>query len=61
MRDAGLCALGDEVEDGGAGGFGAGSCSGGNGDEGEEFGGDGEAFAEWCVDEVKEVGLCGVC
>lgn len=57
MRDAGLCALADEVEDGCAGGLGA--CAGGcrDGDEREERLGDWEAFAERGVDEVKEVVL----
>lgn len=55
MRDSGFCALGDQVEDGGAGCFGAGACRGGDGDEGEKLGFDGEAFAEGGVDEVEEV------
>lgn len=45
MGDAGFGALGDEVEDGGAGGFGAGACGGGDGDEREKRLGDWEAFA----------------
>lgn len=57
VRDTRLCALGDEVEDGGAGGLRASSCGCGDGDEGEEFGRDGEAFAERGVDEVEEVGV----
>ena len=59
VRDACLCALGDEVEDGGACCLGAGSCGCGDSDEGEEFGGDGEAFAERGVDEIEEVGVWG--
>ena len=55
MRDSGFCALGDQVEDGGAGCFGAGACGGGDGDEGAEGGFYGEAFAEGGVDEVEEV------
>lgn len=57
VRDTGLCALGDEIEDGGARCLGPGSCGCGDGDEGEEFGWDGEAFAERGVDEVEEVGV----
>jgi hypothetical protein len=53
--DARLCALGDEVEDGGTRCLGAGACGCGDGDEGKEFGWDGEAFAERGVDEVEEV------
>lgn len=59
MGDAGLCALGDEVEDGGAGGFGASTCGGGDGDEGFEGAGYGEATAEGGVDKVEEVGVWG--
>jgi hypothetical protein len=55
--DAGLCALGDEVEDGGACCLGPGSCGCRDGDEREEFGWDGQAFAERGVDEVEEVGV----
>ena len=57
VSDAGLCALGDEIEDGGACCLGPGSCGCGDGDEGEEFGWDGEAFAERSVDKVEEVGV----
>lgn len=52
VRDACFGALGDEVEDCGAGGFGAGSCCGWDGDEGLEGLVDGETFAEWSIDEV---------
>jgi hypothetical protein len=58
--DTGLCALGDEVEDGGARCLRPGSCGCGDGDEGEEFGRDGETFAERGVDEVEEVRVWGV-
>lgn len=47
----------DQVEDGGSGGFGAGSCGRGHGDQGLQFGGDGLALANWGVDEVEEVGV----
>jgi len=58
VRDSGFCALGDQVEDGGAGCFGAGACGGGDGDEGAEGRFYGEAFAEGGVDEVEEVVVC---
>ena len=45
VRDAGFRFLVDQVEDGGAGRFGAGAGCGGHGDEGLEFGSDGLAFA----------------
>lgn len=57
MRDAGFCALGDQVEDGGSCRFGAGAGGCGDGDEGVEFRGNGKAFAEGCVDEIEEVGV----
>ena len=55
VSDSGFCFLGDEVEDCGAGRFGAGTGGGRDGDEGEEGLGYGEAFAEGSVDEVEEV------
>ena len=57
MSDAGFGFFGNEVEDGGAGGFGAGACGCGNGDERGEGFCDGHAFAERGVDEVEEFGL----
>jgi hypothetical protein len=55
--DACLCALGDEVEDGGARCLGSGSCGCRDGDKGKELGRDGEAFAERGVDKVEEIGV----
>ena len=55
MGDAGFCFLGDEVEDGGAGCFGAGAGGGGDGDEREERFGDGQTAAKGGVDEVEEL------
>lgn len=55
VGDASLCALGDEVEDGGAGGLGPGARGGGHRDEGLEGLVDGPAVAEGRVDEVEEV------
>lgn len=57
VGDAGLGALGDEVENGGAGGLGAGARGGGDGDEGLERLVDGAAVAEGRVDKVQEVGV----
>jgi len=57
VGDAGFGFLGDEVEDGGAGGFGAGAGGGGDGDEGGEGFRDWHAFSEGRVDEVEEFGV----
>lgn len=56
VGNACFCFFGDEVEDGGAGRFGAGAGGGGDGDEGGQGFVDGEAFAEGGVDEVEEAG-----
>lgn len=57
MGDARLCALGDEVEDGGAGGLATRAGGGGDGDEGLEGLVDRAAFSEGRVDKVEEVGF----
>lgn len=57
VGDAGLGALGDEVEDGGARGFGPCPSGRGDGDEGLQGLVDGPAVSEWRVDEVQEVGV----
>jgi hypothetical protein len=58
VRDASLCALGDEVEDSGSGCLRTGSCGCGHSNEREKFVWDGKTLSEWCVDEVEEVSLC---
>lgn len=57
VGDSGLGALGDEVEDGGAGGLGPGPRGRGHGDEGLEGLVDWAPVAEGRVDEVQEVGV----
>lgn len=57
VGDAGLGALGDQVEDGGAGGLGPGACGRGDGDEGLQGLVDGAAVAEGRVYKVQEVGV----
>lgn len=47
--------FGDEVEDGGAGRFGAGASCCGDCDEWKQGFGYGEAEAEWGVDKVEEI------
>lgn len=58
VRNASLCSLGDEVEDGGASRLGTSAGRGGNGDQGQKSRSDGHAFAERGVDEVEEIILC---
>ncbi|KAH4132656.1 hypothetical protein HBH47_000540 [Parastagonospora nodorum] len=57
MSDSGFRTLGNKVEDGGTGCFGAGSCCCGDSDEGEEFSGDGHSLAEGCIHKVEEIGF----
>ena len=59
VGDAGLGTAARQVEDGGSGRFGAGACRCWDGDERVERARDGLTLAEWCVDKVEEVGVCG--
>lgn len=54
--------VGYEVEYGGTGGFGTGSCGGRDGYQGEERLIYRSSFAKWCVDEIHEVclGVAGI-
>lgn len=55
MGDSCFGLFGDEVEDGGAGRFGAGAGRCGDSNEGKKGFGYGEAEAEWGVDKVEEI------
>lgn len=55
MGDSCFGLFGDEVEDGGAGRFGAGAGCCRDCDEGKQRFGYGEAEAEWGVDKVEEI------
>ena len=57
--DACLCSAAGQIEDGGSSRFGAGAGGRRNGDQGMEGACDGLAFAEGCIHEVKELGVCG--
>lgn len=54
VRNSGFCFLRDKIENGGARGLAPRACRGGNGDEREEWFGDGETSAERRIDEVEE-------
>ena len=55
MRNSGLCSLRDEVEDGGACGFGAGASCCRDSDKGKQGFSDGKAETEGSIDEVEEI------
>lgn len=57
VGDTGLCALGDEVEDGSSRRLRASPCGCRHGDEREKLVWDGQALAERCIDEVEEISL----